>query len=333
MPTPACYDDLFAFRPDQTCTSPIIPTSGLYIDDLEGISLLSSSSTGKHTYANAQAVLNAKTLLAVQKCESWVQDVLMGRGFIMPQKQVAKNLCSYGTTQAAVSALARGVTLQRSDEATFLGNLYIQNVTYKAGTSGTAMLLIQTISGVTLFASSTTVITANIPAVFNVNAYYAEDVRVLIQTNTAPIDTDCDSSCACLRSVARHNAKAEQMYHIVGFNGLEQDSNGFGVSVCAALRCNIQALMCYILDVIKMPLLYMVGAEIMKEIRALNAPTAQSVGYYGRDHQKETIVSWEKEAARLLQTQIDTIVYQLKDLDHYCISCNTPQKIKIQSLT
>jgi len=329
---PACYENLFAFRPNQTCAIPIVPSSGLYIDDLEGISLMSSSSTGKHTYENAQAVLNAKTYLALQKCESSVQAKLIGRGFMMPQKQPPQNICKYGITSKSISATARGVTLIRSEKASFLSNLYIDTVIFKAATNGTAMLLIQNLEGVVLFASPSYAVTANIPLVIPINAYYAVDVRLLVQTDTMPKDTFCDSHCACLCTIAKKHSHAEQMYKVVGFDGTTDAQSGFGVVVCAALRCNIQALMCYILDIIKMPMLYMVGVEILKEVRQLNAPTAQAIGYYSRDIQKETIVSWQAEADKLLAIQMDTIVYQLRDLDHYCISCNTPSRIKILSL-
>lgn len=329
---PTCYQHIFAFRPDQTCAEPIVPTSGLYIDDLEGISLLTSEATGKHTYANAQAILDAKTAVALQKVEAWVQQTMMRRGFYLPQQQPAANVCGYQNTTQAVAGAGRGLTLYRSPQATFLAQLYIAKATYKAATSGTATLEITDLNGVILFVSAPTAVTANKAVEFAVNAYYAVDVRILINTDTEPYDTNCDSHCACLCSAARAKQPAQKMYSVKGFDGTGDASTGFGVTICAALRCNIQSLMCYIMDYIKTPLLYMTGAEIMREMRALNAPTAQSIGYYAKDVQKETIERWEKEATQILATQVDTIIYQLRDLDHYCISCNTPQKIKIASL-
>jgi hypothetical protein len=228
--------------------------------------------------------------------------------------------------------LGRGVTLLRDANATFLSNLYIDKVSYKAANGGTAFVVVQDLSGIIIFTSPSYIVNANIPLVVSINAYYAIDVRVLVVTNTTPFDTDCSGHCACLCAVSRNNKQGEQMYRITGFDGLADATSGYGVTVCAALRCNIQALMCYILDTIKMPMLYMVGAEILKEVRQLNAPTAQSIGYYSRDIQKETIDAWQKEANRLLSTQVDTIIYQLRELDHYCISCNTPKRIKILSL-
>lgn len=329
---PTCYQNIFAFRPDQTCAAPIVPTSGLYIDDLEGISLLTTGDTGKHTYANAQAVLNAKTALALQKCETWLQQTMMRRGFYLPQQQPAANVCAYKDSTQEVAGDARGLTLYRNASATFLSQLHLEKVVYKAATSGTATLQITDLNGVVLFTSPLMVVTANKGLEFLINSYYADDVRVLITTNTKPYDTNCGAPCACLYSAARPKSPAQMMYTPKGYDGTGDASTSYGVTVCAALRCNIQSLMCYILDYIKTPLLYMTGVEILQEIRALNAPTAQSAGYYGRDEQKATLERWRKEADAMLATQVDTIIYQLRDLDHYCISCNTPSKIKIISL-
>lgn len=329
---PTCYENIFAFRPDQTCAAPVVPTSGLYIDDLEGISLLTSEATGKHTYENAQAILNAKTSVALQKIEAWLQQAMMRRGFYLPQQQPAGNVCSYKSSTQPVAGIGRGLTLYRSPNATFLAHLYLNKVTYKAATSGTATLEITDLNGVILFVSAPTPVTANTPLEFVVNAYYSVNVRVVVITDTQPYDTNCEGSCACLCSAARPKHPAQAMYFVKGYDGTGDATTSYGVTVCAALRCSIQALICYVMDYIKTPLLYMTGAEIMREMRALNAPTAQSIGYYAKDVQKETIDRWDKEAMQILATQVDTIIYQLRDLDHYCISCNTPSKIKINSL-
>jgi hypothetical protein len=332
MLLPACYENVFAFRPDQSCAAPIVPTSGLYIDDLEGISLRTVGSNGKHTYQNAQAVLNAKTVLALQKTEIWLQSVLQKRGFILPQLQPAANLCSYLSTTQTVAAGARGVTLYRRHGATNLANIYIDKVQYKAKTSGTATLIIQNTDGVTLYTSPANVVTADAPVTFVLLAYFSIDVRVLVITDTEPYDTTCDSSCGCLHSqnTAKHRRAA--MYKVVGFDGTNDAASGFGVTVCAAVRCSIQSLMCYILDIIKMPLRLYVGIELLREFRANNAATAQNPAFYTKDIQKETMGIWQKEADYQLSIQIDTILHSLRDYDPYCISCHAPNRITIASL-
>jgi hypothetical protein len=329
---PTCYDNVFAFRPDQTCEVPIVPTSGLYIDDLEGISMRAVGSTGKHTYLSAQAALNAKTALALQKGETWLQGVLQKRGYILPQLQPAVNLCKYQTTNSPVDAAARGITLYRTHGATSLANIYIEKAQYKAKTSGAAVLLITDTNGVVIYTSPAQAITADVVATFPLAANYGVDVRVLISTNTEPYDTICNSNCDCLcsRDTTKHRKTA--MYKVVGFDGVDDVASGYGVTVCAAVRCNIQALMCYVMDIIKMPLRYFVGIEILKELRANNAATAQAVGFYQKDIQKETINEWQKQADVLLALQVNTILESLKDYDHFCISCHAPNRIFIASL-
>lgn len=329
---PDCYQNVFAFRPNQGCGVSITPTSGLYIDDLEGLSLLTVGGTGKHTYKNQQDLLNAKTVFAIQKSEIWVQDAMTSRGFFMPQKQMVGRVCSYkSTAQSAATATWRGISLYRASAATFLANLYVESVNYKARTSGTAQLQIVDFDGNILYTSTMVVITADVVKVFPINQYYATNVRILIKTNTQPYDTSCDN-CACLCSAARRGYPSQQMYFARGWDGAAESNSGYGVQVCAALRCNVQALMCYLMDILKMPLLYLTGAEIVKEWRQQNAPTAETIGYYAKDEQQRTIERWQKEAFALFQTQVDTVIAQLRELDAYCISCNTPQRIKINSL-
>lgn len=96
---PACYDNLFAFRAPHDCGTPIVPTSGLYIDD-EAVSLASVSQTGKHTYQDAQQALNAKTQLAFYKTRTQLQSELMRHGFIFKQGGEPPKSCLCATSCA-----------------------------------------------------------------------------------------------------------------------------------------------------------------------------------------------------------------------------------------
>ena len=329
---PTCYNDIFAFRPDQSCKENITPTSGLYIDDLEGISLRTVGGNGKHTYLSAQSLLNAKTALAMRKMETIVQTAMQRRGFILPQLQPTQNVCSYKTTAQSINGIARGVTLYRMHGATSLANIYVEKVTFKAKTSGTATLTIQNTDGVIIYTSATAAVTADKETVFYIASYFSVDIRVLVITNTEPYDTTCDGShdCLCSHNTAKH--RKTTMYKVVGFDGTDDAASGYGVTVCASVRCNIQALMCYILDIIKMPLYYLVGVEIMKELRIQNGATAQNTAFYQKDLQAETMKDWQKQADQLLTTQMDTILASLRDYDHFCISCHSPNRIFISSL-
>jgi hypothetical protein len=329
---PTCYENVFAFRPDQNCKENITPTSGLYIDDLEGVSLRTVGGNGKHTYLSAQAMLNAKTALALQKMEVFINSVLLKRGFMLPQLQPTQNLCSFKTTSQNADAAARGVSLYRTHGATSLANIYVEKATYKAKTSGTATLVIQNTDGVVLYTSTPQIIVADVPFVFSLSASFGVDIRVLVITDTEPYDTQCDTSNDCLCSQNRAKHRKTAMYKVVGHDGTDDAASGYGVTVCAAVRCNVQALMCYILDIIKMPLRYLVGIEIMREFRINNGVTAQATGFYQKDLQAETIKEWQKLADGLLATQVDTILQSLQDYDHYCISCKTPQRIFVSSL-
>lgn len=332
---PACYQDIFAFRPDQSCISAVTPTSGLYIDDLEGISLTTAGGNGKHTYKNAQDLLNAKTALSLQKIEIDLQAVMKKRGYMLPQLQPATNLCKFQTTTQDASSIGRGVTLYRSHGATALSNIYVEKVMYKAKTSGSATLVIQDLYGNVLYISAANAVTADSPLQFLVLGSFAVDVRILVITNTQPYDASCDNNCDCLHN-NNHNHKkgvGAPMYKVVGYDGTDDANSAFGVIVCGAVRCNIQAFVCYILDIIKMPLRYMVGAAILREIRANNGVTAQASGYYQKDIQLETIKDWEAMAQAQLHTQMDTIIQNLTDYDKHCVSCKTPNRIFISSLT
>ena len=81
---PACYDNLFAFRPPIDCGAPVVPTSGLYVDT-EAVTFASVSQSGRHTFQSAQIALNAKTQEAFYKASTMIQAELMRYGFVFRQ--------------------------------------------------------------------------------------------------------------------------------------------------------------------------------------------------------------------------------------------------------
>lgn len=94
---PACYDNLFAFRPPVDCGEPVVPTSGLYVDT-EAVTFASVSQSGRHTFQSAQIALNAKTQEAFYKVRTMLQAELMRYGFVFRQGGEPPKSCACGNS-------------------------------------------------------------------------------------------------------------------------------------------------------------------------------------------------------------------------------------------
>jgi hypothetical protein len=332
-----CAENLFAFRPNQTCATgeEVAPKSGMYIDDVAAISLEAMSNIGKSTYATAQQALESKTKLAIDWLTISLNADLLSLGFVIPQQQPPKAYGAYLDTVAPVSLLPRGMTIQRLPSCSTISALYIQSLQYKGDTSENISIEIRNFQGGVLGSvldTFTGFANADLGFTVMVDKYYSVDVAIVATPTGSPYDTA--QGCGCIQSC--HTKGRQTTRHdylkISGYDGVADTDNTYGITVCATVACYLPAAICKMLPTLYTSLYYRVAGLLLAEFGALSAPTDYTAGYINTNPLKELRKEYDKMASDAQKVAILSMVNNLKKADPYCISCDNPASIKIKSM-
>lgn len=333
-----CAQNIFAFRPNQECAQgeQTVPKSGLYIDDVEIISLASMSQMGKHTYKNAQEALQSKTNLAVGEQVVLLQKEMLKHGYVMPQQQPVSRYGKYSNTTAAPSMQARGLTVCRLRNCSSLSVLYLQSLTYKGAASETVTIEIRAyhngILGAVLNSYTVTAV-ADIPVTVVLDKHYSVDVAIVAQPAGAPYDTKEACACMCQTQTKGYKSYQYDTLKIEGWDGTEQADSTFGISICAASVCHLPTLICRVLPTLYTALYYRTAYLLLVELTSVSAPTDQTAGFI--NHEQATIAAnrYHKMSSDARETAVLSMINNLHRQDNFCISCDNPASIKIVSRT
>lgn len=332
-----CAENLFAFRPNQTCLNEAVtPKSGMYIDDMEGISLASMSQLGKHTYTTAQQALESKTNEAVGWLFVSLQSELLRLGYVVPQQEPPIAYGAYLDTTAAPSLLPRGMVVQRMSGCSPLSVLYVQSIQYKGAASENVTIEIRSFQGGVLGAvldTFTVFANADLGATVMVDKYYSVDVAIVSTPSGAPYNTG--DACGCVQLCARHGAALHRhkSLHISGYDGTAiEKCNTYGITICATAVCYLPAVICHVLPTLYFSLRYRVAELLLSELAALSAPTDYTAGFINTEQLSALRKNYNKKADEAQRIAIYSMVENLRRTDKLCISCDNPAAVKIKSM-
>lgn len=333
-----CAQNLFAFRPNQTCAQgeEVAPKSGLYIDDLEGISLAAMSQIGKHTYKTAQDALDSKTSVVIAQIGIDLEGELLRYGLVLPQGEPPMGYGNYADDLANTSLLGRGMVVQRKSGCSSLAALYVQSFQYKGAATETITVEIRNfqsgVLGAVLDTFSVSVV-ADVAKTVVVNEYYSVDIAIIATPSGAPYNTTFATHCIKGCYTANRITHRYDALQIAGYDGTTtDDANTYGITICATMRCYMPTFICTVLPNIYVPLWYRVAAHLLSELGALSAPTEYTAGFVNINPLRELKKEYEKKANDALRVIMQTLVENLRRTDKKCISCDNPNSIKIRSM-
>jgi hypothetical protein len=312
---PECYQDYITVR--QGCEN-ITPKSGLYIEDLPGISIQSAAMIAEEKYRNGVDLIHDKVIHAIQLLESSVQRHIMLQGYNIPPAPKTREICSFSKTQVnGTAGLERGIRLYQNNLTSPYSCLFVNRIYIKSQTTATKTLKVQDKDGnlitsysVDLVANELYTLEANL-CVYNTQTFILLDNIDIVTYKTTCWNGDC-----CHWDYSK---RASRFYSVNGWNGTNCDRNGYGIGVDIGLRCDLSAMMCDVLPYIKMAVLYKAGSEILKELMASRRLSIVTIS--NQEWAEETIPQWEAFVEDELETIIPTLLPTLKDNDTNCLTC------------
>ncbi len=307
MNVPNCLQNLIGVCQETTTTA---PTSGYYINDLEGINLDFAAAIADSNYTTGLNLLTEKIDFATLYTVNDLSTHLLP--FFRVNSTVDElRIGEFKTTYLTPGAADKGVKLKLTDSR--LLKMRIDRVIVNLQQTAFAHVLTITDGQNITNYNFTTDGDGDAEIITD---YLAETREVFItMDNTAinPNNTEVKRSCNCYNK----NSKFVKGY---GWGGSSNAMATFGLQVYATAECDENELSCIISHRLALPILYQAGVQIVKEL-----VTTSRLNSF-------TILSAEKGAFMLkefedqYQRAIDTLAATVPDLmnrvDNICVTCN-----------
>lgn len=326
-----CFKDFFAFKKG-TCNN-VTSTSGLYIDNIAGINMLSVTSNGNSTFENPNELLEEKTNLALEIVASDLGASLNSLGYIIqPNKQFETAFCIKEPNVVISNIAANGIRLMQRKSISSLLAIQIPFVRVYTASQGDVKLSIKT-EGIEVHTQTISTIGGELIA-FSIPYHlqkYNGSLDLLISGTASVYDTNihCGTTECCLCCCNAAGA-IEKGYEVQALeNGsVSNEYSSYGIMLEYAIFCDISSFLCKYKEVIKMPLYSKVAQLILQELAFPNLLSAQN----GISEEIGKIASyWESQYISSIKNAIAVLAKQKSNNDK-CFLCTNYQRIKLYSL-
>lgn len=307
-----CLNGFFALS--KSCQVEL-PTSGLYIDSLEGISLKSLSNIVGAEKLTAQKLVDEKTQLIGELLKSGPSKYLFQSVVDHSvDSLISKDFKKDGQLES--EAITRGLRLEKKRGK--LTVLKVDRIYFKSATAVTALEITVT-DGVN-------------PKVYELTAEANEEIEIEANysTNGLQIDITYDSETVepYTGTVCPYNTFVDS--DCIGCGGckslkiraIEGDGlvlNYRGIRVDASVMCDREKMVCLIANDQKLPIMYLVGAEILKEW--IGSDRINYITINSKEWAEKKIVEWEQKGWELLHENSQGIIKYLKQAEPKCFIC------------
>lgn len=316
---PACLDNFIGILND--CCNIEAPKSGLYINDLEGISSEMASKIADSENNSGLNLMRKKIDFAT----GLVIDDL--RQYLMPRFRVDTVIDTlkagiFSTNYMSVAQLERGLHIMKT--RTNLQRLKVLSLNILTKTTINHKL-IKILDGpkVTYYYAD---LVANKITTLQLNyVAYSDEIYILMDNSDVEVNDGIFYSrlnignCNCSRETRRNNYSNTTDLIVYGWNGIEDEDRTFGMEVRLTVECDLNLLVCSLGTHLRYLMLYRSGIELVKEW--LTSPRLNEFTLLHADHVGFLLDSWKEEYDRRYKTLIQTIPSLIKSLDDPCISC------------
>lgn len=293
---------------------PTAPTSGLYIDMLEGLSVKNIASFTTGNAINAQALLNEKLELVFLDLKNNFSKVL----FDNVVGHSVDSLISPDFDDKSIdgNAQRRGIEIERKRGQ--LTKLVVERIYVKSASSVSGLVITITDGAnpvtrtVDLTADLETLIEINYSTTGNKVNIYFENADVLPYVgNIHPYNEFCESDCM---SCGCEGLKIRAMA------GTSLLTSYRGIRLDASLQCDTEKMTCLIAQRMSLTVLYMLGIQLLNELVASDRLNFLTV------NNKE----WAEAKKKEWQEKVDADIYQnargiqeyIRRAEKECFICN-----------
>jgi hypothetical protein len=290
------------------------PRHVVYLDDLPGLSLSTLAAVAPADLLSAVALVEQKNDLAARRLSSLLRNALRRRGIRLDFAGDVWQYCNIQST--AAPAGVESIRINWDFFKSKLGRLHIQQLTVKAAATGSTTLQIKSEGGAVLWSEAVNLI-ADEKIIVTVDKYFSQRFLFVSSANNAlPLyGASCGGAVGCCGL----SGGIAPPIIVSGWTGDGTTTAAPGISIKAALVCDVADLVCCFTRELKEAILYATGAEVAKEIAA---PSSR-FNYFSdvsKEWANEAAAMWSEEAETLLTNELELIAEKLR-LD-YCFSCS-----------
>lgn len=303
---PTCLNNFIGVK----CLTPGTPTSGLYINDLEGLNLKYAANIADSDFISGLQFLNEKIQFATKLVISDLTRYSLPY-FRMNSIVDELSVGDWTSNTLAPANVDRGVHLQVKRSRMLRIN--VSNIKIKLGNVNTLhSVVVESGSVSQTFAFVTD---ANGDAEINLNfTSTTQDVYVYMDNSTINVNnSSIKTGCGC-------SSKSGQFLSAYGWNGSGNSNSTYGLKVQATAICDNDEFACVLGAKLGLPILYRSGIEILHE--AVATDRLNSLTLLDTDKINFLLENWTAEYDKQMKMLIESLPQLLRRIDECCIVCN-----------
>jgi hypothetical protein len=291
------------------------PVSGLYIEDLPGISIKSLASVDAK-YASAQKLVSEKAIFAGKKVLEMAREVIRPRFHV--ETAIDEVIGGqFNEDTLATTTNERGLRIEKS--FTQLTTTRIPFVYVKSNTTVNDVDILVKEGGTTKL-TKTVNLEAGVELCVDLNyETSALEVDIVIANNSVE---PFSGSSRYTALKADCNSCGNGLSKFVTVRGLDNGTTSnllFGIRAEVIIVCHLDKGLCYLRNDLKLPILYQTGIEILKEWRASDRMNFLTI--HSQDWVEDTLADWEVEVDVLFKNRARGLANFLKSVDNNCFVC------------
>jgi hypothetical protein len=297
-----------------TCLPDVQPTSGFWLDNLEGMSVDNVAAIAPEKLHTAANVVSEKLLFAGQIVQNRLRGAIEEAGVVLNRKGKLYDVCKLGTTTLSPTVADVGIKISKKWLSSPLAKIYVKSVRLQSATTGVTTIKISDVYGVVLWSKEVT-LPAGQTINVQVNKQFGEDIIFVTAdaTNVELFAWDCNEKTECRPCVHK-----EQYLNIEGWNGNAYSPVGY-LSACVSLDCSDSEVLCLFLDRMGLAILHQLGVEILKEWASPNN-RLNIIKTHGEEWAKEKRAEWERYSIEYMMNEMQNVLQELKT-DKFCYNC------------
>jgi len=309
--TPNCLDNyiisLNGCYPEGT-----VPTSGYYLENLEGLTINNVAAVSSEALISATATVREKMYFAADVVEKRLKAVLNARGIKLNSIGSLYSVCQVSNSIDIPVAANRGIKVSKKWISSPQSRIYVDSVRFKSTVDASSTIYVTDYAGNILFSQAVTVFADTEMHIF-VKKFFNEDVILITidTTNVAPYLYTCNAASNC-------KPCGDMVLNVEGWNGVSASASGY-LGACVRVDCVDTDIICQFLDRLGMTILYQTGVQILKEWVSPNN-RLNLIKTHGNEWANIKIGEWENASIEALDNEIDNII-QLLETDRFCYRC------------
>lgn len=309
---PTCLNNFIGVK----CLTPGTPTSGLYINDLEGLNLKYAANIADSDFISGLQFLNEKIQFATKLVISDLTRYALPY-FRMNSIVDELSIGDWTNNSLVPANVDRGVKIDVKRSRMLRIN--VSNIKIKLSNVATTHdVYIEDGINTTTYTFTTD---ANGEAEINLN-YTSTTQTIYVYMNDTGINVNNSSiknGCGC-------SSKSGQYISAYGWNGSGNSNSTYGLKVQATALCDNNEFACILGAKLGLPILYRSGIEILHE--AVATDRLNSLTLLDTEKINFLLENWTAEYDKQMKMLIESLPQLLRRIDECCIVCNQNKYIQ-----